>query len=568
MKADIQRKEFDKNLDVINSLSARLGAGTFGSVFKGFYKTAEGEIPVAIKIFNSKSIEEHKETEGNILKSLDHPNIVKVYQTGVHPRDGYYIAMELCECTLKGFLQRHGIRRFSEKEARSFFIEICKGVQYLQAKQIIHRDLKFENILINSSNHMKIADFGLAKMLDDSIMTDTTCGSTHIMAPEIFKGKSYGKTADIWSLGIILYGMLTGDECIYKNVNRAEYEEKLKYFQSIVFPADVQISAEVKELIELILNPDPTKRPTIDMILNHGWCKEEGESLTSTQKYLKKYSERAQTKEQKTAARIAANIKKDMFTALKSSINQILANISKWWESYDAIRRLDPSKLDLRELHAFNLMRIFKLLCQVENMEFMMPNNISTKFPLQKLLDGHRLKEFKDMKEKCLVEIEELFTKLDMKGRLASDLEKKHLDSIIAACDAVVSKGDISKAFDYRELSRLYKACQSMMSCFNKDYDQMVVTVTPKISGLQRLGEDLKLNSDEFQDLFQEFLNSINLATDTPTDEQEEKLSPNHYLELYSISFVVKGTRACKLTVEKALKGIDSRIEARLKDLK
>src|SRR3990167_6514531 len=177
------RREFDKNLEIVNSLSARLGAGTFGAVFKGFYKSEQGEVPVAIKIFNSRSIEEHKESEGNILKSLDHPNIVKVYQTGVHPRDGYYIAMELCDCTLKAFLQKHGIRRFSEKEARCFFVEICKGGQYLQMKNIIHRDLKFENILINSSNHMKIADFGLAKLLDESILTDTTCGSTHIMAP-------------------------------------------------------------------------------------------------------------------------------------------------------------------------------------------------------------------------------------------------------------------------------------------------------------------------------------------------------------------------------------------------
>ena len=62
---------------------------------------------------------------------MQHPNIVKVYQTGTHEKEGYYIAMELCETTLKGFLLKHGIRKFTEREARSFFMEICKGVEYL-----------------------------------------------------------------------------------------------------------------------------------------------------------------------------------------------------------------------------------------------------------------------------------------------------------------------------------------------------------------------------------------------------------------------------------------------------
>lgn len=568
MKMEENRKEFDKNLDIINSLSARLGAGTFGAVFKGIYKGDQGEIPVAIKVFNSRSIEEHKESEGNILKSLNHPNIVKVYQTGVHPKDGYYIAMELCDCTLKSFLQRHGIRRFPEKEARSFFKEICKGVEYLQAKNIIHRDLKFENILISSNNHMKIADFGLAKLLDDSFMTDTTCGSTHIMAPEIFKGKAYGKSADIWSLGIILYGMLTGDECIYKNVNRSQYEEKLKYFQSITFPAEIDISASVRDLIGQILNPDPQKRLTIEAILQHKWCQEEAESITATQHYLKEYSERAQTEEQKTASKIVRNIKKDILDALRSSISQIVASVTRWHDAFDAVRKLDPKKLDLGELHMLNLIKIFKLLSQVENIELEMPNGVSSKFVLPKLLDPQRLKELRELKAGVLQEIEELATRLDLKQKPTKDLEAKHLESILAACDAVVSKGDISKAFDYRELSRLYKACQSMLACFVRDYDHMSLSIALKTPTLQRLAEDLGLKSGEFQELLQNFVNGLNAATDLPGEDMRDTSSGLQYLELYSISFRVHTVRPQKAAIEKAFKGIDGRIEARLKDLK
>lgn len=265
-------KEIDQNLYLYNTLDSRLGSGAFGAVYKGLYIADDGtEQDVAIKVFNNKAFRD-KEIEAELMKKLDCPQIVRVIKTGYSNVHGFYIAMELCETTLKGFLQRQGIKKFSEREACPFFKDICLGIKYLQEHNILHRDLKLDNIMIDHDLHIKIGDFGLAKLIE-SDLTNTTCGSTHIMAPEILKRMPYGKESDIWSLGVLLFGMLTGEECLYKNVNRAQYEELVKNFKEVIFPSHTELSREARDLISKMLVLDPRKRLTIDQILVHPWIK-------------------------------------------------------------------------------------------------------------------------------------------------------------------------------------------------------------------------------------------------------------------------------------------------------
>src|SRR3990167_2265506 len=260
-------KEMDERVFLYNTLDARLGSGTFGSVYKGRVIDPVGnKIEVAIKTFNNRNFRD-TEIEAKLMQELDHPNIVKVIKTGNSKTYGFYLAMELCETTLKGYLEKHQLKKFREEDAGPLFRDICEGIKYLQSKGILHRDLKMDNIMITKSLMIKIGDFGLAKLLEGDI-TSTTCGSPHIMAPEIFRKDSYGMESDIWSLGVLLFGMVTGEECLYR-VNKMEYERRILNFTAVPFKPEWPLSPKVKNLIEGMLQPDPKKRLTVDEILAH-----------------------------------------------------------------------------------------------------------------------------------------------------------------------------------------------------------------------------------------------------------------------------------------------------------
>ena len=560
------RKPFDADLDILNTLSARLGSGTFGAVYRGYFKSKSGEeFPAAIKIFNNRALQENKELEGNILQSLEHPNIVKVYKVGVHPKEGNYIAMELCECTLKGFLHKHGIRKFSEREARSFFVEICKGVKYLQSKNIIHRDLKFENILIDSRNNLKIADFGLAKWIDESNLTNTACGSTHIMAPEIIKRLPYGKASDIWSLGIILYGMLTGDEALYKNVNRIEYEERIKNFKSITFPADSNISPEAQDLISKILNPDPLKRLTVDQILNHLWMKgSQGEEILSSNYYLSNYQNTI-SKELSLANQLASHISKDIFSGLSKSMNSILNKLVTFYESLDALNGNTYGILNMKEVRLYSLMKIMILFSRLDNIEFVGTNNVSSKFQLLKVLEGSRKALFTELKSKILSDIRSLVEQLDCGSKATSNFDSYYFEAIMDFLDALVNK-DINKSIEGRDLRKLYMCAISMFHIYAKEYDQVVIEVKRKPEAITDYSKLAKIDCDSFNSKIETFINQLNLAFD---GSDEGKAEEKELKALYEISIkIVSNCKERVAQVESIFKIVETKIHPRLTELK
>jgi serine/threonine protein kinase len=561
------RKEFDKNLYIWSSLNSRLGSGTFGSVYKGVYVGKDGqELPSAIKVFNSRSMQENKELEGAILQGLEHPNIVRVYQTGVHDKEGYYIAMELCDTTLKGFLHKHGIRKFSEREAKTFFIEICQGVKYLQSKNIIHRDLKFENILIDFNNNLKLADFGLAKMIEETSLTMTTCGSTHIMAPEIFKRQPYGKASDIWSLGVILFGMLSGDECIFKNVNRAEYEERMKHFKTLTLPADLHdLSNEAKDLLLKILNPDPAKRLSVDQILEHPWLSLGEEDLYTSAYFINNYNQTS-TNESSMASEIATQISKDITSALTKTINSIFSNLIKIHETLEIFKTVGTDMLNFEELYLYNCIKLVTVINKLENLEFVGTNQVSYKIQVLKLFEGVRKTLFMDLKLKLMEDIKRISDRLDMRSRIASEFEDSYLESIFSTVDAIVSK-DMSKALVGKELRKLYQACLMSFTLYTKDYDQFVCDVKLLQDGLGSFAEKHKLDIDSFKTKAENFVNQVTLSFEKETGAK--LLNSSDMKGLYEISFKITCFKRQYLDeFDKVFKDIENRIELRLKELK
>lgn len=198
-------------------LISLIGKGAYGSVYKS--KNIISGNYFAIKLFDF-----HKATsddlltitnEINILSSLNSENIVKLCEhfTELRPMgEKYYcIVMELCEKGDLASLIHHRLKEkswFSEDEIIKMMIQICKGLDYLHHNQIIHRDLKSLNILINNQNTIKIGDFGVSKVLKAGF-AHTFVGTPYYLSPEICQEKAYNEKSDIWSLGCVLYEMMT-----------------------------------------------------------------------------------------------------------------------------------------------------------------------------------------------------------------------------------------------------------------------------------------------------------------------------------------------------------------------
>jgi len=154
----------------------------------------------------------------------------------------------------------------SEKEAKLIFKNIVKAIQILHHNNIVHRDIKDENVLINyKTKNIQLIDFGSSSLYKDGQKLSNFVGSFLFAAPEIIKGMTYdGPPQDIWSLGILLYTM------IYKVTPFHDYYEILR--KKIIFPKT--ISNECKELILWMTNRNITQRPTIDQVLSHPWFNE------------------------------------------------------------------------------------------------------------------------------------------------------------------------------------------------------------------------------------------------------------------------------------------------------
>lgn len=253
-----------------------LGRGAFGSVHRIQNKTT-GDI-YACKRMNKLSISNPDMfyTEINLLKSIDHPNIIKLYDIYM---DKVFVYLILEECLggelFKQLIKRaHDQRMFSEKEAARIFKEIIEAVNYLHAFKIIHRDIKAENIMFatyEEDSPLKIIDFGLSKVCIDNEEKGLKgeLGSPLYKAPEVFDMR-YSEKSDIWACGVLLYMMLTGIPPFYSQ-DRDELKHNIIYRKyTFDIPEFKLISNKGKELIKSIFSEE-TKRPSASNILKSKW---------------------------------------------------------------------------------------------------------------------------------------------------------------------------------------------------------------------------------------------------------------------------------------------------------
>ncbi|CAJ2669102.1 unnamed protein product [Trifolium pratense] len=253
-------------------LGKTLGIGTFATV-----KIAEHVLTrhkVAIKILNrckikNKDMEEIVKREIKILRLCMHPHIVRLYEV-IETETDIYIVMEYMKSgELYYYISEKG--RLKEDEARNFFQQIISGVEYCHRNMVVHRDLKLENLLLDSKcNVVKIADFGLSSIMRDGHFLKTSCGSPAYAAPEVMSGRLYaGPEVDVWSCGVILYALLCRT-LPFIDVNISDLVEKMKGGR---YTLPSHLSPGARDLIQRMLLADPMKRITIPEIRQHPWFK-------------------------------------------------------------------------------------------------------------------------------------------------------------------------------------------------------------------------------------------------------------------------------------------------------
>ncbi|XP_077283664.1 serine/threonine-protein kinase MARK2-like isoform X2 [Arctopsyche grandis] len=245
-----------------------IGKGNFAKVKLAKHVPTGKE--VAIKIIDKTQLNpgslQKLFREVRIMKMLDHPNIVKLFQV-IETERTLYLVMEYASGgEVFDYLVLHG--RMKEKEARAKFRQIVSAVQYCHQKLIIHRDLKAENLLLDGEMNIKIADFGFSNEYKPGRRLDTFCGSPPYAAPELFQGKKYfGPEVDVWSLGVILYTLVSGSLPFDGSTLRELRERVLRGKYRIPF----YMSTDCENLLKKFLVLNPEKRASLEVIMRDRW---------------------------------------------------------------------------------------------------------------------------------------------------------------------------------------------------------------------------------------------------------------------------------------------------------
>ncbi|XP_063350342.1 MAP/microtubule affinity-regulating kinase 4 isoform X4 [Pelmatolapia mariae] len=245
-----------------------IGKGNFAKVKLARHILTGRE--VAIKIIDKTQLNptslQKVFREVRIMKTLNHPNIVQLFEV-IETEKTLYLIMEYASGgEVFDYLVAHG--RMKEKEARAKFRQIVSAVHYCHQKNIVHRDLKAENLLLDADSNIKIADFGFSNEFMTGNKLDTFCGSPPYAAPELFQGKKYdGPEVDIWSLGVILYTLVSGS-LPFDGQNLKELRERVLRGK---YRVPFYMSTDCEGILRRFLVLNPTKRCSLEQIMKDKW---------------------------------------------------------------------------------------------------------------------------------------------------------------------------------------------------------------------------------------------------------------------------------------------------------
>lgn len=249
-------------------VGALLGEGSYASVLYAVFRATGTE--VALKVLDKRHIQRHNKqryvfVERDVLSQVDHPNLMHLHSTFQDAASLYFV-LDYCPAELLPLIQQHkGLSLFA---AQFIMAELLLALEHLHNKKIIHRDLKPENILFSGQGHVVLTDFGTAKIVDEK-HTETRrssfVGTAEYVCPELLRNEPTGYEADFWSLGCVLFTMLTGhppfhDASAYLTFQRVQAGV-------VDYPDTFPVVA--RELCAALLQLDPAKRPTAAVLHGH-----------------------------------------------------------------------------------------------------------------------------------------------------------------------------------------------------------------------------------------------------------------------------------------------------------
>ncbi|KAJ8271490.1 hypothetical protein COCON_G00103490 [Conger conger] len=276
------RMEDEAAIQQVYTFGKKLGQGSFGVVYEATH--IETQKKWAIKKVNREKAGSHGvkllEREVSILKRVNHGHIIHLEEVFETPKKMYMVT-ELCEGgELKEILKKK--RNFTEEEVRHIIHGLAEATVYLHRKDIVHRDLKLENILVKGSQdgeengllHIKITDFGLSVQkggVGNKSMMQATCGTPIYMAPEVIDGHEYSQQCDVWSIGVIMYTLLGGEPPFLSKADDRLFDIIRKGELNFSSPVWDSISDGAKNVLRCLLKVDPAHRITASELLDNPW---------------------------------------------------------------------------------------------------------------------------------------------------------------------------------------------------------------------------------------------------------------------------------------------------------
>jgi len=304
-----------------------LGTGAFSQVLLAESREKPGHM-VAVKCIDKKALkgkEDSLENEINVLRKLNHPNIVKLEET-FEDKNKVYLVMELVS---GGELFDRIVEKgsYTEKDASALIKQILEAVDYMHSQDIVHRDLKPENLLYynqDEDSKIMISDFGLSVFIGEGQLT-LACGTPSYVSREVLAQEPYGKPVDVWSIGVITYILLCGyppfydekDELLFAQILKGEFEFESPYWD--------EISDSAKDFIRHLICVDVNKRFTCRQAVDHPWISgntaKDTNIHSSVSEQLKKNFAKSRWKQAYNASAVIRQLRKLALTTNTSTIN-------------------------------------------------------------------------------------------------------------------------------------------------------------------------------------------------------------------------------------------------------